>query len=89
MSVRLMLLFVRPNDLPVARLGVAATRKLGGAVIRNRAKRRVREAFRRNKPAPGVDVVVVPRPELLNAPFDELAADFVTALARFRRARRG
>ena len=86
-SGRLMILFIRPNGLPVARLGVAATRKLGGAVIRNRAKRLVREAFRRNKPAPGVDVVVVPLADLLNAPFDVLAADLSTALARSRRAR--
>lgn len=84
-----MILFILPTGLAVARLGIAATRRLGGAVIRNRAKRLVREAFRRNKPAPGVDVVVVPRPELLNAPFDVLSADFRTTLGRPRRVRRG
>lgn len=85
---RLMILFIRPNGLPVARLGIAATRRLGGAVIRNRAKRLVREVFRRHKPAPGVDVVVVPRSDLLNASLDVLAADFCTTLDRSRRARR-
>lgn len=47
------------GDRP-ARLGIAATRKLGGAVVRNRAKRLIREVFRRNKVAAGLDVVVVP-----------------------------
>jgi ribonuclease P protein component len=60
-------LFILPNGLPVGRLGIAATRKLGGAVERNRAKRLIREVFRHNKLAPGFDVVVVPRRELLDA----------------------
>jgi ribonuclease P protein component len=71
-------LFVRQNGLTVGRLGVAATRKLGGAVQRNRAKRLVREVFRRNKLAPGFDVVVVPKRELLDA-------DLITIEAEYRR----
>src|SRR5215212_7638717 len=58
-------LFRFPNGLLRGRLGIAATRKLGGAVVRNRAKRLVREVFRRNKLAPGFDIVIVPRRELL------------------------
>lgn len=81
---RLMTLFVLPNGLPVSRLGVAATRKLGAAVCRNRAKRLIREAFRRHKLAPGLDVVVVPRRELLDAPFTTLEADYRAILARRR-----
>ena len=41
-------LFLLPNKLSIGRLGIAATRKLGGAVERNRAKRLIREIFRRN-----------------------------------------
>ena len=55
-----------------ARLGIAATRKMGAAVERNRAKRLVRELFRHNKPALAVDVVVVPRREILEARYDRL-----------------
>ena len=81
-SGRLMTVFVRANGLDRARLGIAATRKLGGAVIRNRAKRLVREAFRRNKPPVGLDIVVIPRRELLEADYAHVEADFLAILAR-------
>jgi len=81
-NARFMTLFILANNLPVTRLGVAATRRLGGAVERNRAKRLVREVFRRNKTLPGFDVVVMPRPELLDADFSSLEADYRTALRR-------
>ncbi len=68
--------FVLPNTLPVGRLGVAATRKLGGAVVRNRAKRLIREVFRRNKFAPGFDLVVVPKRELLDASLTAFETDY-------------
>ena len=75
-----MTVFVVPNGGSVARLGVAATRKLGPANDRNRAKRLAREMFRRNKPVEGLDVVVVPRREMLDALFTSLEADYRTAL---------
>ena len=51
------------NDLPHARLGAAVSRKVGGAVRRNRWKRLLRETFRiaREQLPAGVDLVVVPR----------------------------
>jgi ribonuclease P protein component len=69
-------LFLLPNALAVGRLGIAATRKLGGAVVRNRAKRLIREIFRRAKLAAGFDLVVVPKRELLDASLTVLEADF-------------
>ena len=62
---RFMTLFVLPNGGTVPRFGVAATRKLGSAVERNRAKRLSREVFRRRKVSAGLDVVVVPRRDML------------------------
>ena len=79
---RFMTLFVAPNGTTRCRLGVAATRKLGSAVVRNRAKRLARELFRRLKPPAGLDVVVVPRREMLDAPFASLEADYTQTLAR-------
>lgn len=84
---RLFTLFRFPNGLDIGRLGIAATRKLGGAVARNRAKRLIREVFRRNKLAPGFDIVIVPRRELLDAGLIALESEFRHMLARS--ARRG
>lgn len=81
-SGRLMTVFVQANGLDRPRLGIAATRKLGPAVDRNRAKRLVREVFRRNKPAGGFDIVVIPRRELLEADYAHVEADFLRILAR-------
>ena len=80
--------FVLPNRRAVGRLGIAATKKLGGAVQRNRAKRLIREVFRRNKIAPGFDIVVVPKRELLDASLTVLEADYRNTVDRRTRARR-
>jgi len=82
LSGRLMTVFVQDNSLGRARLGIAATRKLGSAVIRNRAKRLVREVFRRNKPPGGLDIVVIPRREMIEADYAHVEADFLSTLTR-------
>ena len=86
---RLMTMFVMPNGTATPRFGVAATRKLGSAVERNRAKRRARELFRRRKNIGGLDIVIVPRREMLDAPFATLEADYTALLARRREPARG
>ncbi len=67
-----------------ARLGIVASRKLGDSVRRNRAKRLIREVFRHLEPLPaaGLDIVVIPRRELFNAPFIDIERDFRTAWQR-------
>lgn len=84
------LLFV-PGAEPPARLGIVASRKLGDAVRRNRAKRLIREVFRHlDTPPAAVDVVVIPRRELFDAPFTDLERDFRAAWRRgFSRLRPG
>ena len=75
-------IFLIPNELGFGRLGIAATRKLGGAVERNRAKRLIREVFRRNKIAQGFDIVVVPRRGLIDASLTALEGDYNTTIER-------
>jgi ribonuclease P protein component len=83
-----MTLFTLATSLDRSRLGVAATRKTGGAVRRNRAKRRVREIFRQSRVPTGLDLVVVVRRELADAPWNDVRGDFEAVLARSRRQAR-
>jgi ribonuclease P protein component len=80
----LFLLAGQPQDSP-GRLGIAATKKLGGAVVRNRAKRLIREVFRKVKIARGYDVVLVPKRELLSASLTALEAEYRAIVDRSMR----
>ncbi|MFN3890965.1 MAG: ribonuclease P protein component [Beijerinckiaceae bacterium] len=65
------------------RFGFTVTRKAGGAVERNRMRRRLREAIRRAAPLearPGFDYVIVARRQSLDAGFDRLVSDLARAM---------
>jgi len=90
-ATRHLILLGRPNGLDRDRLGIIASRRFGHAVARARAKRRLRELFRRHEPddarARGVtpmDLVAIPRRELNAAPFPVIVREFDRALEKLR-----
>jgi ribonuclease P protein component len=79
--------YLRRAKGDAARIGFTVGRVLGGAVDRNRMKRRLREAVRRHLP-PGVpvDVVINPKKSLLTAEFTELLDEVSRAFAVIQRS---
>ena len=77
---RSFLLFGLPNDVGHSRLGITVTRKFGSAVRRNRAKRMLREVFRRNRQrlTPALDLVVNAKPGMEARSYAELEAELVS-----------
>ena len=71
--------FFRANQLPVSRFGFSIKKALGGAVVRNRIRRRIREIVRCHRmeiPA-GWDIVIHPKSSVARAEFVALTADLV------------
>lgn len=80
----------RSGDDAGPRFGFTVTKKLGGAVVRNRIRRRLRAALTEVSAQladPAFDYVIVARSPALDRSFLELRADFVAAFDRIRRAR--
>jgi ribonuclease P protein component len=81
----------RADDDPQVRIGFTASKKIGNAVLRNRAKRRLRALAREvlaPEARPGWDYVLVARPEAtVSRPYADLCADLRQALATVHRGR--
>ena len=81
----------RGDDQPAARIGFTASKKIGNAVLRNRAKRRMRAAAHElltHLARPGWDYVLVARPQAtVSRPFTDLLADLTSALTSVHRAK--
>lgn len=69
------------------RLGIVASRKVGGAVARNRAKRLIREAFRKRWASlpEGLDLVIIVRPDIASRSAKEVADALDEALPELAR----
>lgn len=76
--------FVLTNSHEQPRIGITVTRKAGKSVRRNRARRLVREVFRKNKllVPQGVDMVINVKQILIDARYSDLEEDFTAFLKR-------
>jgi ribonuclease P protein component len=76
--------FARSNELPLSRFGFSIKKALGGAVVRNRIRRRLREMVRcrRQEIPAGWDIVIHPRSKVATAPFAALAEELVRLLKK-------
>jgi ribonuclease P protein component len=78
----------RSDGDPAMRLGITVTKKIGGAVVRNRMKRRFRALAREFLPTagvPGADHVLIGRAGGVERPYEKLSAELGKALAKLRR----
>ena len=81
-SHRLLVVRVLPNDQLITRFGFVTGKHVGGAVIRNTVKRRLREAARDLPVRTGFDVVIGARKAAADVPFCELRRALEGALSR-------
>ena len=58
-----------PNHLDYYRCGIVVSKKIGGAVVRNRVRRRLREIVRQIEIKPGWDIIFVARPQIIKGSF--------------------
>lgn len=80
-------LYVLPRAASCSRLGIAVSRRVGSAVVRNRVKRRARECFRQHKAelGPPCDIVVVARQAAVAMSHSEYTRQFLILLRRCQR----
>ena len=83
-STPLLVLYVAPNDGAFTRFGITVSGRVGKAVVRNRVRRRLREAVRArlSQVRPGLDLVFVARPAIVPATWGQLCAAVDTLLQR-------
>ena len=79
-----LVLYARKNREGVNRVGITTGKKLGGAVVRNRVRRRLREVYRlsEEKFRPGWDIVVVARSRCIAADFESIVKAYLSLAAK-------
>lgn len=79
---RLVVLKTLPNGLALSRYGITVGRRVGGAVVRNRVKRQLREIMRQKRLRPGRDIVLIARPPAAGASYATLEKAVIDLLGR-------
>ena len=75
-----LVLYARKNRTNTNRVGVTVSKKLGKAVVRNRVRRRIREAYRIHEDQfqPGWDIVIVARSRAVDVSFQKLTQSLLS-----------
>ncbi len=83
---RFVVVYARRNGTRTSRLGITTGLKLGHAVDRNRARRRIRECYRlqEERLKPGYDIVVVARSAAVDGDFREMQRSFLHQCKKLR-----
>jgi ribonuclease P protein component len=79
---RVVVMKALPNGLAWSRYGFSVGKRVGGAVVRNRLKRRLREVLRAAPLAPGWDIIFIARPPAAGADFAGLGKSVLGLLSR-------
>ena len=81
------MVFYRANGGPRSRFGISVKKALGGAVLRNRIRRRIREILRRNNSeiSPGWDIVIHPRSSMTRTAFAAMEEELLALVRSLRR----
>ena len=73
-----------PNGFILSRYGFSVSRRIGGAVVRNKVKRRLREILRLTPLQPGWDIIFIARPLAASASYANLKKSIEGSLSRAR-----
>jgi ribonuclease P protein component len=85
---KLVVMKILPNYLSFSRYGISVSRRVRMAVVRNRVKRRLREAIKSVYPKQGWDMIFIARPEAATAHYADLEKEISDLLSRARIIRR-
>jgi ribonuclease P protein component len=79
-------MYVKKNHLGNIRLGVSVSKRVGNSVVRNKNKRRLKEAFRHQLDhlTPGFDAVITAKPQINNIDYFIISKELVKLLKRSR-----
>lgn len=77
-------MYIKKNSREYTRLGVSVSKRVGKSVVRNRTKRRIKEAFRKNLMfiKKGYDVVISAKPPIVEADFAHIEKEIINLLKR-------